>query len=126
MRISDCEFRRVLFRSDLSPRLGLRAEKISSLYNGAIPCKLLRFEIAAAPVAVEGAAPIVEAADDFANRMRKNLKHLGKWAKRADVNCWRVYDADLPEYAVAVDLYETVDGEQPAPRSDERRVGKAG
>src|SRR3546814_11182256 len=46
--------------------------------------------------------------------MRKNLKHLGKWAKRADVNCWRVYDADLPEYAVAVDLYETVDGEQHA------------
>ncbi|HEY9545273.1 MAG TPA: bifunctional 23S rRNA (guanine(2069)-N(7))-methyltransferase RlmK/23S rRNA (guanine(2445)-N(2))-methyltransferase RlmL, partial [Solimonas sp.] len=101
-------------RDDLSPRLGLRAEKISSLYNGAIPCKLLRFEIAAAPVAVEGAAPIVEAADDFANRLRKNLKHLGKWAKRADVNCWRVYDADLPEYAVAVDLYETVDGEQHA------------
>jgi len=101
-------------RDDLSPRLGLRAEKISSLYNGAIPCKLLRFEIAAAPVAAEGAAPIVEAADDFANRLRKNLKHLGKWAKRADVNCWRVYDADLPEYAVAVDLYQTVDGEQHA------------
>src|SRR3546814_12861827 len=43
-------------RDDLSPRLGLRAEKISSLYNGAIPCKLLRFEIADAPVAEIGRA----------------------------------------------------------------------
>lgn len=113
-------------RDDLSPRLGLRAEKISSLYNGAIPCKLLKFEIAAAAltppsVSADGVALAPEEsgkgaaeAADFVNRLRKNLKHLGKWAKRADVNCWRVYDADLPEYAVAVDLYETVDGEQHA------------
>src|SRR3546814_19133793 len=100
MRISDCEFRRVLFRDDLSPRLGLRAEKISSLYNGAIPCKLLRFEIAAAPVAVEGAAPIVEAADDCDNRLRKNLKHHREWAKSADVNCCRDYEAGLTRKSV--------------------------
>ncbi|MGH8445870.1 MAG: bifunctional 23S rRNA (guanine(2069)-N(7))-methyltransferase RlmK/23S rRNA (guanine(2445)-N(2))-methyltransferase RlmL, partial [Solimonas sp.] len=53
-------------------------------------------------------------ADDFANRLRKNVRHLGKWAKRAGVSCWRVYDADLPEYAVAVDLYETEGGERHA------------
>lgn len=40
------------------------------------------------------------------NRLRKNLRHLGKWARREGVTCYRVYDADLPEYAVAVDLYE--------------------
>lgn len=99
-------------RDDLAQRLGLRAEKISSLYNGAIPCKLLRFEIAAAAPTVEGATPPAEAADDFANRLRKNLRHLSKWAKREGINGWRVYDADLPEYAVAVDLFETVDGER--------------
>ncbi|HET8882707.1 MAG TPA: bifunctional 23S rRNA (guanine(2069)-N(7))-methyltransferase RlmK/23S rRNA (guanine(2445)-N(2))-methyltransferase RlmL, partial [Solimonas sp.] len=113
-------------RDDLSPRLGLRAEKISSLYNGAIACKLLRFEIAPAtltpPSASADGPPLSQrerdsgaaGAADFVNRLRKNLKHLGRWAKRADVNCWRVYDADLPEYAVAVDLYETVDGERHA------------
>jgi 23S rRNA (guanine2445-N2)-methyltransferase / 23S rRNA (guanine2069-N7)-methyltransferase len=42
----------------------------------------------------------------FENRLRKNLKHLRRWAIREDVHCYRLYDADLPEYAVAVDLYE--------------------
>jgi 23S rRNA (guanine2445-N2)-methyltransferase / 23S rRNA (guanine2069-N7)-methyltransferase len=43
----------------------------------------------------------------FANRLRKNLAHLGKWARREGVTCFRAYDADLPEYAVAVDVYES-------------------
>jgi len=45
--------------------------------------------------------------DAFENRLRKNLAHLGKWARREGVTCFRAYDADLPEYAVAVDLYES-------------------
>ncbi|MFT4045569.1 MAG: bifunctional 23S rRNA (guanine(2069)-N(7))-methyltransferase RlmK/23S rRNA (guanine(2445)-N(2))-methyltransferase RlmL [Solimonas sp.] len=117
-------------RDDLAQRLGLRATKISSLYNGAIACKLLRFEIppvaAATPSSLslrerggpsadaDGGVRAGDAAPDFANRLRKNVKHLGKWAKRGGVTCWRAYDADLPEYAVAVDLYETVDGERHA------------
>lgn len=43
------------------------------------------------------------------NRLRKNLKHLRKWLQREDIHCYRLYDADIPEYAVAVDVYE---GEQ--------------
>jgi len=42
----------------------------------------------------------------FANRLQKNLKHLRRWANRQGISCYRVYDADLPEYAVAVDLYD--------------------
>jgi 23S rRNA (guanine2445-N2)-methyltransferase / 23S rRNA (guanine2069-N7)-methyltransferase len=41
----------------------------------------------------------------LANRLKKNLKHLGKWAKKNQIECYRLYDADLPEYAVAVDIY---------------------
>lgn len=41
----------------------------------------------------------------FANRLQKNLKTLGKWAKQAGVECYRLYDADMPEYALAIDLY---------------------
>jgi len=52
------------------------------------------------------AAPLLPGTEMFANRLRKNLRHLGKWARRSDVTCYRVYDADLPEYAVAIDLYE--------------------
>jgi len=42
----------------------------------------------------------------FANRLKKNFKHLSKWAKKNNTECYRLYDADLPEYAVAVDLYD--------------------
>ena len=45
----------------------------------------------------------------FANRLKKNLKKLSNWAKQNHVTCYRAYDADLPEYAVAVDIYR---GEQ--------------
>lgn len=58
---------------------------------------------AARPEAPSGRLP---GAEMFANRLRKNLRHLGKWARREGITCYRLYDADLPEYAVALDLYE--------------------
>ena len=45
-------------------------------------------------------------ASDFANRLRKNARHLAKWAKRSNITCWRVYDRDIPEVPVTVDTYE--------------------
>ncbi|MFT3693272.1 MAG: class I SAM-dependent methyltransferase [Kofleriaceae bacterium] len=45
-------------------------------------------------------------ADMFANRVTKNARHLGKWAKREQVTCWRVYDRDIPELPVTLDTYE--------------------
>ncbi|MBE9564885.1 MAG: bifunctional 23S rRNA (guanine(2069)-N(7))-methyltransferase RlmK/23S rRNA (guanine(2445)-N(2))-methyltransferase RlmL, partial [Proteobacteria bacterium] len=42
----------------------------------------------------------------FANRLKKNYKHLKKWARKNEVSCYRVYDADIPQYAVAIDIYE--------------------
>ncbi|MGZ4980306.1 MAG: bifunctional 23S rRNA (guanine(2069)-N(7))-methyltransferase RlmK/23S rRNA (guanine(2445)-N(2))-methyltransferase RlmL [Methylobacter sp.] len=45
-------------------------------------------------------------AEMFANRLRKNLKKLSSWAKQNRITCYRAYDADLPEYAVAVDIYQ--------------------
>lgn len=46
-------------------------------------------------------------AEEFANRLRKNARHLGKWARREGVTCWRLYDADLPDFALAIDRYES-------------------
>jgi len=85
--------------------LGLMPAATHSLFNGAIPVRL-----------DTGIVPVPEAADvtagvvAFSNRLRKNYKHLSKWAKREGVSCWRVYDADLPDFAVAVDLYDCADG----------------
>src|SRR6185503_1742254 len=42
----------------------------------------------------------------FSNRVRKNARHLGKWAKREDVTCYRVYDRDIPEVPVTLDTYD--------------------
>ncbi|MFW5716849.1 MAG: class I SAM-dependent methyltransferase [Spirochaetota bacterium] len=42
----------------------------------------------------------------FANRLKKRSKHLGKWARRNGVSCYRLYDRDIPEVPLVVDLYE--------------------
>lgn len=98
-------------RPDLSPRLGLRAHAMHTLFNGAIECKLLQFQMAARePSLIESAlSQAPSGGEDFANRLRKNAKHLGKWARRNGITNYRLYDADLPDYALAVDLYETPD-----------------
>lgn len=97
----------------LGRSIGLRAGKINVLYNGALKCQLLQFELNDTnrwQSLEEGAGKAVKkvlspGAEMFANRLRKNLKKLKKWAAREGVDCYRLYDADLPEYAVAVDLY---------------------
>jgi 23S rRNA (guanine2445-N2)-methyltransferase / 23S rRNA (guanine2069-N7)-methyltransferase len=53
-------------------------------------------------------------AQQFVDRLRKMAAHRGKWARRAGVTCYRVYDADLPNYAVAIDLYQGAAKEQGA------------
>lgn len=42
----------------------------------------------------------------FADRLTKNLRHWGKWARRQGISCFRIYDRDIPEFPVVVDLYE--------------------
>ena len=45
-------------------------------------------------------------AEMLANRLKKNRKKLARWLRDQDITCYRLYDADLPEYAVAIDCYE--------------------
>jgi 23S rRNA (guanine2445-N2)-methyltransferase / 23S rRNA (guanine2069-N7)-methyltransferase len=94
--------------------LGLRAHRSHTFFNGPIECRLLRFDLgpgALEPdVATARRARLEEArkrpgAEMFANRLRKNLARLEAWARREDVACFRVYDADMPEYSFAIELY---------------------
>lgn len=39
----------------------------------------------------------------LANRLRKNFRHLRKWANRNQIECFRVYDHDIPEWGLSVD-----------------------
>ena len=49
---------------------------------------------------------------DFANRLSKRYKHLRKWAKRTDIHAFRLYDKDIPEIPLAVDVYQEFQAEQ--------------
>ncbi len=105
--------------AELGAHLGLRAHRVNAFYNGPLECKLLLFNIGGQ---AEGAGAQDSAgqsqrpsdlqargsagAQMFANRLRKNQKHLRGWLSREDIHCYRLYDADLPEYALAVDIYE--------------------
>ena len=93
---------------ELAKNLGLRAHKLHPFFNGALACRLLRFQVE--PQWFFGAnapqAPLSEGARMFANRLRKNMRTLQRWAQQENVTCYRLYDADMPEYALAVDRYE--------------------
>lgn len=41
----------------------------------------------------------------LANRLRKNQRHLGKWARREGIEAYRLYDRDIPEFPFAIDRY---------------------
>lgn len=115
----------IISNPELGFRLGIRSQKPITLFNGALECKLLRFTVEdnafftpKAKTQEERLSQITETskkqsadagADMFSNRLKKNLKKLSKWARQNRISCYRVYDADLPEYAVAVDIYQ---GEQ--------------
>jgi len=96
---------------ELGKTMGLRARRMHTLYNGALECKLLHFDITAQWFVSTQPRPLTnaqrsESAQMLANRLRKNLKHLGRWVKREAIHAYRLYDADLPEYAIAVDVYQ--------------------
>jgi len=99
----------------LGRELELKAKRTHTLFNGPLECRLLRFDVE--PKYFEekrarGALPRFDAAararpgaEMFANRLRKNRSTLGDWARAEGIACYRVYDADMPEYAFSIDVY---------------------
>lgn len=80
--------------------LQLRAERQFKAKNGPIECVQKNYQLAE-----NSSANGAQIAEDYANRLRKNIKKLEKWARQEGIACYRLYDADLPEYNVAVDRY---------------------
>ena len=95
---------------DFGDRMGIKWSQTHRMYNGSINCRLFcgtvqppeqqdfQWHLAEEKGPDEGI--------DFANRLRKNSKKMLKWARREGIQCFRVYDKDLPEYNVSVDIYE--------------------
>lgn len=108
----------------LGKSMGIRSHKHYQLFNGTLPSQLLLFSInerqfvQAPPKAIDArtsnadevspAAPTSEPSDGtrmLINRFKKNQKQLKNWLKHSETNAYRLYDADIPEYAAAIDLY---------------------
>lgn len=109
---------------DLGKLMGLKADKLYRLFNGALASQLLLFDVYQQPkierqnqpepeqletdqppVEESAKVDLSEAAQMLENRVRKNLKGLSRWLRREQIEAYRVYDADIPEYAVAIDKY---------------------
>jgi 23S rRNA (guanine2445-N2)-methyltransferase / 23S rRNA (guanine2069-N7)-methyltransferase len=102
----------------LGRELGINARRTHRMMNGPIECRLLRLAVEPGEFVrarEPGRPPPVDAeaararpgAQMFANRLKKNFEKHAAWARREQVSCYRVYDADMPEYAFAVDLYQS-------------------
>ena len=94
--------------------LRLRSHRQFKAKNGPLDCVQKNYHIAerTEQSAVENAlefdrtsSVFSEVAVDFANRLQKNIKKIEKWAKQQGLDAYRLYDADLPEYNLAVDRY---------------------
>jgi 23S rRNA (guanine2445-N2)-methyltransferase / 23S rRNA (guanine2069-N7)-methyltransferase len=97
--------------------LGIRAHRTHTVWNGAIECRLLRMKVDTGSAREPGRLGKGDTnlrdtpgAQMFANRLAKNLKKQQAWADRSGVSCYRLYDADMPEYAFAIDVYRTIGG----------------
>jgi 23S rRNA (guanine2445-N2)-methyltransferase / 23S rRNA (guanine2069-N7)-methyltransferase len=106
----------------LGRELGIKAKRTHTMYNGPIECRLLRFDIdakffetkrepGALPKFDTAAARARPGAEMVANRLRKNAAALGAWARREGIACYRLYDADMPEYAFSIDVYAAAVGD---------------
>lgn len=89
--------------AELGRAMGLRAERRNVVHNGPLPILNLLFDLS--PNQRHPIDTPHDGSTMVCNRLRKNLKRLRPWAHQHGLECYRLYDADLPEYAVAIDRY---------------------
>lgn len=109
----------------LGRSVGWRSHKQYKLLNGAIESQLLLFDLKAENRFKEAwqtpeqkvHSPSYwriaheERAQMFKNRLLKNLRTTGKWARKQKINAFRLYDADMPEFSMAIDVYQSRDAD---------------
>jgi 23S rRNA (guanine2445-N2)-methyltransferase / 23S rRNA (guanine2069-N7)-methyltransferase len=108
--------------ADAGLELGIRAERVHTVWNGALECRLLRLSISATAekqflhkggsARIDVALAETPGSKMFGNRLAKNIKQLEKWANKEQVGCYRIYDADMPEYSFAIDRYAESGGDR--------------
>ena len=95
--------------TDMLAMLKLSSFKRYKFKNGPLDCQLALYEVNDKQLAKDAVNPNTDFGEqsdsDFANRLTKNIKKFKGWIKAEQIECYRLYDADIPEYNVAVDVY---------------------
>ncbi|MBU2236717.1 MAG: bifunctional 23S rRNA (guanine(2069)-N(7))-methyltransferase RlmK/23S rRNA (guanine(2445)-N(2))-methyltransferase RlmL, partial [Gammaproteobacteria bacterium] len=102
------QFMMLTSNDHLARQIPARPEKSTRVINGGIECRAYQFPLLAGSIKEDVVAQSVmtPGAQMFANRLQKNAKKLKKWVEKNKIQCYRVYDADMPEYSVAIDVYD--------------------
>ncbi len=103
-------------------QLKLARNKTYKFQNGPLDCQLVTYELTERQCQTDGGDGLslnFEESVSFGNRLKKNIKATRQAAKKEGVDCYRIYDADIPEYNVAIDRYadHAVIFEYAAPKS---------
>ncbi|MDA3851068.1 MAG: bifunctional 23S rRNA (guanine(2069)-N(7))-methyltransferase RlmK/23S rRNA (guanine(2445)-N(2))-methyltransferase RlmL, partial [Spirochaetaceae bacterium] len=88
---------------ELSYATGLRAQGVHRFDNGSLSCELSHFSD---PANHKFVFHVSVSGEQFQNRLDKNLSRIQRWAEKNEVSCYRIYDADLPDYNFALDFYQ--------------------
>lgn len=110
-------FHAITSDSLIDDALGMIPYEVEPLYNGKIEATLHHYQLKEDTTAtidinspLDGStisiAVLEQTTEQFAARLKKMAKERRKWAKRENISCYRVYDADLPDYAVSIDHFE--------------------
>lgn len=113
--------------TELLTLMKLASFKRYKFKNGPLDCQFALYNIDEKQAAGNSNAEFEKKDSAFANRLQKNKKNLKNWIKKEQIECYRIYDADIPEYNVAVDVYDEylVIQEYAAPKTiDEDKVTK--
>ncbi len=91
----------------LTRAIGLKSHRQYQVKNGALDCLLALFSVDKNNHFNKDAYKrLSDDAQMLTNRLKKNQKQLTPWLKNNDIECYRLYDADLPEFNAAIDVYK--------------------
>ncbi len=80
-----------------------------SLRNGPLSCRLYN-GVVGGTGSFTWSLPVPEGGDtngeDLANRLKKNFRNIHSWATKNGIECFRLYDRDLPEYNISIDIFQ--------------------
>lgn len=105
-------------QQELLSYVDMKPDRTNTVNNGGIPCQIAHYYVFTAEErqamieraiqrkAERLAQPLSDGAQMAYNRLKKNMEKIVPLMEEQGVTCYRIYDADMPEYSAAIDIYE--------------------